>query len=119
MAKNNKYFYKFRDALRYVLANYENKDGEINKEGVIRVKKGHAMLHIATGLVSDAIYGAPLERAVARKELLDRSDGKAVQAITGIEGEPITIIKRVIVHQLVEGEDNTNLIEARDVKKLN
>ena len=35
----------------------------------------------------------------AIKELIDRLDGKPMQAISGPDGEPITVVQRVIVQQ--------------------
>jgi hypothetical protein len=40
----------------------------------------------------------------AIKELADRLDGRPVQAITGPEGEQITVVQRVIVQHVVEEE---------------
>ena len=91
---------KFKDALRRALLNYENPNGKKGKQ----VHKGDALRHIATSLIHLAINGAERDRMPAIKELIDRLDGKAVQAITGIEGDPITIVQRVIVQQVIENE---------------
>ena len=91
---------KFRDALRRALISYENPNG---KKG-IQVHKGDALRHIATSLIHLAINGAERDRMPAIKELIDRLDGKAVQAISGPEGEPITVVQRIIVQQAIENE---------------
>ena len=114
-------FHKFKDALRYVLANYENKG---KKKGVI-VKRGEALRHLAHSLLWVALNGNPAERMAAINTLIDRLDGKAVQAITGPEGEPITIVQRVIVQGAMEAEPGRSglTLEAevprpKDIKKL-
>ena len=103
-------FHKFKDALRHALIHYEDKN----------VKKGQALRHIANSLIHVAINGSERDRLPAIKELIDRLDGKATQAITGNDGEPITIIKRVIVHALDEVNITDNeplVIEHSDDKK--
>lgn len=82
-------FHKFKDALRYALIHYEDKN----------VKKGQALRHIANSLIHVAINGNERDRMAAIKELGDRLDGKAVQSITGNDGQPITVVQRVIVRQ--------------------
>lgn len=91
---------KFKDALRRALLAYENPNGKKGKQ----VKQGEALRHIAMSLIDLAINGDRGDRMPAIKELIDRLDGKSVQAVTGIEGEPITIVQRVIVSHLVENE---------------
>ena len=95
---------KFKDALRRALLNYENSNGKKGRQ----VKQGEALRHIALSLIHLAINGAERDRMPAIKELIDRLDGKAVQSIAGIEGEPITIVQRVIVQQATE-EDGAQL----------
>lgn len=103
-------FHKFKDALRHALIHYEDKN----------VKKGQALRHIAKSLIHVAINGNERDRMGAIKELADRLDGKAVQAVTGPEGEPITVIQRVIVQHVVESEDDsTRCIEDDRTKVIN
>jgi len=102
-------FHKFKDALRHALIHYEDKN----------VKKGQALRHIANSLIHVAINGNERDRMAAIKELIDRLDGKAVQAISGSEGEPITVIQRVIVNHVAESNEDTNLIEAKEIKTIN
>ena len=103
-------FHKFKDALRHALIHYEDKN----------VKKGQALRHIANSLIHVAINGSERDRMAAIKELGDRLDGKAVQAVTGIEGEPITVVQRVIVQHVVESEDDsTRRIEDDRTKVIN
>jgi hypothetical protein len=103
-------FHKFKDALRHALIHYEDKN----------VKKGQALRHIANSLIHVAINGSERDRMAAIKELGDRLDGKAVQAVTGIEGEPITVVQRVIVQRVVESEDDsTRRIEDDRTKVIN
>ena len=92
---------KFRDALRRALLAYENSNGRKGKQ----VKQGDALRHIATSLFHLAINGAERDRMPAIKELIDRLDGKPTQAIAGIEGEPITLVQRVIVHRVIEDDE--------------
>jgi len=66
------------------------------------VKAGHALDRIAWGLVRDAIHGDSAERRAARDEIGNRLDGKPVQAISGPEGEPITVIERTVVMPMSE-----------------
>ena len=89
-------FHKFKDALRYALIHYEDKN----------VKKGQALRHIANSLIHVAINGSERDKLAAIKEIGDRLDGKAVQAVTGPEGEPITVVQRVIVQHMVESEED-------------
>ena len=86
---------KFKDALKRALLNYENSNGRKGKQ----VKKGEALRLIATRLIHLAINGNERDSLPAIKELIDRLDGKPMQAITGIDGDPITIVQRVIVTQ--------------------
>jgi len=79
---------QFRDALRNALASY--------KTGTIKRKK--ALHHVAKSLIKKAIHGD----IQAIKEIGDRLDGKPVQAIIGPEGEPITLVERVIVVQAIK-----------------
>jgi len=109
-------FHKFKDVLRHELIHYENPKGK-NGE---KVKKGQALRHIAKSLIHVAINGNERDRMGAIKELADRLDGKAVQAVTGPEGEPITVIQRVIVQHVVESEDDsTRCIEDDRTKVIN
>ena len=103
-------FHKFKDALRHALINYEDKN----------VKKGQALRHIANSLIHVAINGSERDRMAAIQELGDRLDGKAVQAVTGVEGEPITVVQRVIVQHMLESEDDsTRCIEDDRTKVIN
>ena len=86
---------KFRDALRRALLAYENTNGRKGKQ----VKQGDALRHIAHSLIHLAINGNDSAMLAASKELIDRLDGKPMQAITGIDGDPITIVQRVIITQ--------------------
>ena len=109
-------FHKFKDALRYALTNFENKNSKTGK----LVKRGQALRHIANSLVWVAINGSERDRIAAIKELGDRLDGKVVQAITGAEGEPIVLVQRVILEQ--DNEDDSTLTiehEAPKTKVLN
>lgn len=86
----------FKDALRYALINYENKATKKGK----KVERGQALKTIAMELIHIGINGSSDSKADkmnAVKEIIDRLDGKAQQSIAGIEGEPITLIQRVIV----------------------
>lgn len=86
---------KFKDALKRALLAYENQNGRKGKQ----VKQGDALRHIAHSLIHLAINGNDSAMLAASKELIDRLDGKPVQAIAGIDGDPITIVQRVIVTQ--------------------
>ena len=89
---------KFKDALRRALLNYENPNGKKGKQ----VTQGDALRHIAMSLIHLAINGERGDKMPAIKELIDRLDGKPVQAVTGIDGEPITVVQRVIIHQATD-----------------
>ncbi|GEM_PF-2310641 len=106
-------FHKFKDALRHALIHYEDKN----------VKKGQALRHIAKSLIHVAINGNERDRMAAIKELADRLDGKAAQAVTGIEGEPITVVQRVIVQHVAqdtaESDNQTSRIEDTNERVLN
>jgi len=103
-------FHKFKDVLRHELIHYEDK----------KVKKGQALRHIAKSLIHVAIHGSERDRMSAIKELADRLDGKPVQAVTSPEGEPITVVQRVIVQHVVESEDDsTRRIEDDRTKVIN
>lgn len=106
---NNTTAYKFRDAIRYALANYEKG----------KIKKGQALRYIAFNLVSVALSKNDQNALSAIKELADRLDGKAVQAITGPEGEPITLVQRVIVQHVVGSDDDIPSIEDVNPKLIN
>lgn len=93
-------FHKLKDAIRYALIHYENKNGKKGKQ----VKQGEALRHLADSLIHMAINGGDRDRLPAIKEIADRLDGKPTQAIAGVEGEPITIVQRVIVSQAIEGD---------------
>ena len=102
-------FHKFKDALRHALIHYEDKN----------VKKGQALRHIANSLIHVAINGSERDRMAAIKELADRLDGKPAQAVTGIEGEPITVVKRVIVQQVARdtAEIDNEALQIEDTKE--
>jgi hypothetical protein len=102
-------FHKFKDALRHALIHYEDKN----------VKKGQALRHIAKSLIHVAINGNERDKMAAIKEIGDRLDGKAAQAVTGIEGEPITVVQRVIVQQAVESENHIPGIDGTNEKIIN
>ena len=102
--------YKFKDALRYALINYENKATKKGK----KVDRGQALKVIASELIHIAINGSKDSKAdkmAAVKEIIDRLDGKAQQSIAGVEGEPITLIQRVIVSNGI-GKDDTERLSA-------
>lgn len=105
---------KFKDALRRALLAYENPNGKRGKQ----VQKGEALRHIATRLINLAINGTERDAMPAIKELIDRLDGKPMQAITGIEGEPITVVQRVIVQQAIEEPDAPALHTVEQTSKL-
>ena len=106
-------FHKFKDALRHALIHYEDKN----------VKKGQALRHIANSLIHVAINGNERDRMAAIKELADRLDGKVAQAVTGVEGEPITVVERVIVQQVAqdtaESDNQTPRIEKANKRIIN
>ena len=83
---------QFRDALYKALIRYKSKT----------IKRKKALHHIAEALIDKAIDGD----MPAIKEIADRLDGKPAQAITGPQGEPITLVERVIVVQAIEQDGN-------------
>ena len=83
---------QFRDALYMALIRYKSKT----------IKRKKALHHIAEALIDKAIDGD----MPAIKEIADRLDGKPAQAITGPQGEPITLVERVIVVQAIEQDGN-------------
>ena len=92
---------QFRDALRKALASYE----------IGSIKRKKALNHVAKSLISKAIGGdIPAINMIA-----DRLDGKPVQAIIGPQGEPISLVERVIVVQAIEQTDQYKLIEGEVV----
>lgn len=93
-------FHKFKDALRYALVHYSDD----------KVKKGKALRHIAKSLVNLAINGESTQALSAIRELADRLDGKPIQAIAGVEGEPITVVQRVIVNQVIENDTDSPVL---------
>ena len=108
-------FHKLKDAIRHALIHYENPNGRKGKQ----VKQGQALRHLAHSLIDMAINGNDRDRLAAIKELADRLDGKPIQAIAGIEGEPITLVQRVIVQQVIEGEDDTiPMVKTIESKKI-
>ena len=92
---------QFRDALRKALASY--------KTGTIKRKK--ALHHVAKSLINKAIDGD----IAAIKEIGDRLDGKPAQAITGPQGEPISLVERVIVVQAIKQDGE--IIEGETVQE--
>lgn len=92
---------QFRDALRKALASYDI--------GTIKRKK--ALYHVAKSLITKAIDGdIPAINMIA-----DRLDGKPVQAIIGPQGEPITLVERIIVVQAIDNQDPGEIIEGEMV----
>ena len=67
----------------------------------------------ATQLVDLACEGD----MAALKECGDRLDGKPAQAITGPQGEPITLVQRVIV-QVTEQIEESEVIDAEVIQEL-
>lgn len=67
---------EWKDAIKYALANYED---------LGRIERGQALKAIAKKMIEQAIDGDK----DARKEIGERLDGKAVQAISGPEGESL------------------------------
>jgi len=79
---------QFRDALRKALESYKTET----------IKRKKALNHVAKSLISKAIGGdIPAINMIA-----DRLDGKPVQAIIGPQGEPVTLVERVIVVQAIK-----------------
>ena len=113
MANPAEKFYKLRDAIRHALIHYENSNGKKGKQ----VKRGDALRQLAVSLIEMAINGNDSTRLAAIKELADRLDGRPVQAIAGIEGEPITVVQRVIVQQAVD-DDSIPIVREIDARKL-
>lgn len=113
---NSTKFHKLRDAINHALANYENTNGKKGKQ----VQRGQALKKIANRLIHMAINANDTASLATIKELGDRLDGKAAQAITGFEGEPITIVQRVIVQQVAPKEiDITPPVEGDKPKTIN
>ena len=106
-------FHKLKDAIRHALINYENTNGRKGKQ----VKRGHALRQLADGLIDMAINGNDSTRLAAIKELADRLDGKPIQAIAGTDGQPITVVQRVIVQQAV-GDDSIPMDKTVESTKL-
>ena len=109
--------YKFKDALRYALTNYENKATKKGK----KVDRGQALKVIASELIHIAINGSKDSKAdkmAAVKEIIDRLDGKAQQSIAGVEGEPITLIQRVIVSNGIGKDDSSALSPPERAEKV-
>tara|TARA_R110000824_G_scaffold385250_1_gene579441 strand:+ start:209 stop:607 length:399 start_codon:yes stop_codon:yes gene_type:complete len=107
----------FKDALRYALINYENKATKKGK----KVERGQALKTIAMELIHIGINGSSESKADkmnAVKEIIDRLDGKAQQSIAGIEGEPITLIQRVIVSNGIDKDDSIALAPPDRVEKI-
>lgn len=75
--------FSFREALRQALLKFTTDE----------VARGSALYHVAYALVRKGISGEDF----AIREIADRLDGRPVQAISGPQGEPISLIERVIV----------------------
>ena len=106
-------FHKLKDAIRHALVNYENSNGKKGKQ----VKRGDALRQLAVSLIEMAINGNDSTRLAAIKELADRLDGRPIQAIAGTDGQPITVVQRVIVTQAID-DDSIPLIKTVESKKL-
>ena len=107
----------FKDALRYALINYENKATKKGK----RVERGQALKTIAMELIHIGINGSSDSKADkmnAVKEIIDRLDGKAQQSIAGIEGDPITVIQRVIVTNSIDDKEIAPPRTSQRVEKI-
>ena len=98
---------KFKDALRRALLAYENPNGKKGKT----VAPGEALRHIAMRLIHLAINGNDSASLAASRELIDRLDGKPLQALAGVEGEPITIVQRVIITEASDAPALTHTVE--------
>ena len=79
---------RFRDALHKELTNYANDT----------IKRKTALSHVVKSLIDKALDGD----MPAIKEIADRTDGKPTQAITGPQGEAISLVERVIVVQAIQ-----------------
>jgi hypothetical protein len=90
-----KKFIRFKDALRHALSTYESPSGRRGKN----ISRGEVLHKLATDLIDMAVNSHGNQKLLLIKELVDRLDGKATQAISGVEGEPITVVQRVIVQQ--------------------
>tara|TARA_R110002167_G_scaffold175422_1_gene374686 strand:+ start:2215 stop:2586 length:372 start_codon:yes stop_codon:yes gene_type:complete len=109
--------YKFKDALRYALTNYENKATKKGK----KVERGQALKTIAMELIHISINGSRESKAdkmSAINQIIDRLDGKAQQSIAGVEGEPITLIQRVIVSNGISEDDSSALAPPDRAEKI-
>lgn len=73
----------WNDALRYALANYEDKDKA--------VERGKALKKIAMKVVEKAIEGDK----DSIQEIGNRLDGKPAQSIVGEEDNPLKILHRI------------------------
>lgn len=93
----------YRDSLRKSLKQFEDVD--------LGVKRGKALRAITDAAVKQAITGDSQDR----RDIADRLDGKPAQAITGPQGEPISIVERVIVVQALDNTDD-NVIEGEVVQ---
>ncbi len=98
-------FHKLKDAIRHALINYENSNGKKGKQ----VKRGDALRQLALSLIDMSINGNDSTRLAAIKELADRLDGKPIQAIAGTDGQPITVVQRVIVTQAFDSDNNDSI----------
>jgi hypothetical protein len=108
---------KFKDALRYALINYENKATKKGK----KVERGQALKTIALDLVHIAINGSKdskQDKMSAVTQIIDRLDGKAQQSIAGVEGEPVTLIQRVIVTNAIDKDVTSALESPQRVEKV-
>ena len=98
---------KIRAALTRGLLQYENTNGRKGKQ----ITSGEALREIINCLIHMAINSKnDRDKLAAISLIADRLDGKAVQSITGNDGQPITVVQRIIVQQGAV-EDKSRVID--------